>query len=282
MRAFEFHVSIGCPIQRRRTAEQFFSRAAIRALGTDKSLAGRGDDEFTFDPPVQTLMGAKSLLTGAEVTKLWQRLEKKSLPQCGDCPANFQGGAFGCYGSVSAPVSAQGERWLVESFTPASGVESTVPAAIIAAGVTGSEIDIRRGVSSDGVPLTEAMEPARKTTNPGNQEFSSSQLLEFILSAGPILKSDLQFAFLADFGAIDLSSDEILVAATDFSSNTAVSDSAKIARFREKVRKDHAFRFGKYSSDDQSVTELKQFFRACYLALTTGGKVMVRTEFSLA
>jgi hypothetical protein len=32
---------------------------------------------------------------------------------CQDCPANFLGEAYGCYGTVPYPVTAAGERWLV-------------------------------------------------------------------------------------------------------------------------------------------------------------------------
>lgn len=169
---------------------------------------------------------------------------------CVGCPANALGGPFGCFGAIQYPFSKEGELWLLKQLpTP----EEPMPWLLLRQttremGYTGqSVVPLRSG----GTYFEDLNMYARGL---GEMQVSTNQTFEMLFMLGHIQPAQAG-ALLLFFNAIanNLEADKITVILGRSHST-------------EDLQERFPFHMQPADDDDTTITELKQFFYALYLA----------------
>lgn len=167
---------------------------------------------------------------------------------CTGCPANRTGEAFGCFGQIQYPISGVAEIWLLNRLPNPT---EPLPWLLLRQGV--------EELQSDGTAVNAMRAPGQPFFQEagvlarGLGEFvvNTNQLFEMLFMVGHIQPS-YAGTLLLFFGAIrrDMEADEILA----------------ISRSPEDALEKYPFLLEPEFDDDNSITQIKDFLRALYLA----------------
>jgi len=200
----------------------------------------------------QEVIVVQDLLDAAAALEPW-------APYCEGCPANAAGHAFGCIGTVNYPLSAAGERWLLDQL-PGNDyplVFLLLQKAIHDLGYHGEAAARLRAQS--GV-FFESTEPLRRSVD--GFEVSSDQVFEMLFLSGHLRPAHgallLQF-----FDAIysDLEAD-VMMQLADPPSAAWIDATVPFLHRAERA-------------DDETIAALKRFFRALYTAYRLGTSLLL-------
>ncbi len=167
---------------------------------------------------------------------------------CQGCPANNTGAPFGCIGQIDYPISSRAERWLLNQL-PITG--EPLPWLLLRQAIEEyhqGESPVNQMRAPDQPFFEDKGVLVRKL---GELTINSNQVFQMLFLAGhlqPAYGSMLLLFF--DAIARDMNADEIM----------GLSQSPEDAFER------YPFLMKADSEDDQSITQLKAFFRALYLA----------------
>lgn len=194
----------------------------------------------------------QDLLDAAEELLPWESY-------CAGCPANRSGLPFGCIGAINYPVSARGERWLLEQL-PNNGFPLPyilLQKAVRELGYSGETGEALR--SQEGVFLESAEALERDYSG---FVVTGDQVFEMLFLSGPILPAHGSILLLF-FNALprDLNADMIMQLASPPSQ--AWID--EYIPFRHRLER----------ADDETISSLKEFFRALYIAYRLGVAVLL-------
>jgi hypothetical protein len=184
-------------------------------------------------------------------------------PACDQCPANNTGRPFGCVGAIGYPLSSFGESWLLDRVQPG-------PAAYLLrvvfedVGLTGGNMARMRAAGG-------SFFEARVTPTRTDLGFSlaADELLEVIFCKGHLIPAH---------------SAMILVVVAGLRFTRPVPDEADlppgsamlVARDEAGVESAQLFDIpGPGGDDDDTIRELKTFFRAMFLARGFGVRLLV-------
>jgi hypothetical protein len=169
---------------------------------------------------------------------------------CIGCPANVSGTPFGCIGAISYPISAAGERWLLDQLP---GIDQPLVWLLLRQGI--------QELGYDGEPV----KPLRaNSTYFEERRVAGRDLIEFIMTANQVfemlfLLGNLQpahaGALLLLFNAIsrDVETPQIVQITTNRLST-------------DEIALNYPFQMVIQPDDDKTVAELKAFFYALYRA----------------
>lgn len=169
---------------------------------------------------------------------------------CAGCPANVSGQPFGCTGFIEYPITAAGERWLLDQLP---GIDQPLVWLLLRQGV--------QEMGYDGAPVR----PLR--ANPTyfeERRVAGRDLVEFVMTADQVfemlfLLGDIQPAhagvLLLLFGAIPR---EVEAAQVVQIMNRALN--------ADEIARDFPFQMAIHPDDDRTVAALKAFFYALYRA----------------
>jgi len=168
---------------------------------------------------------------------------------CAGCPANITGAAFGCFGFIQYPLSARAEAWLINRLP---GPEEPLVWLLLRQGID--------QLGYDGKPV----EPLREDTTYFEErrgmkrdfhEFgvTSNQVFEMLFLLGHIQPSHAGVLLLF-FNAIsrEIEAQHIL----------------QVMNTPEEIDPKPPFLLQAETGDDQTIGELKSFFKALYIAWT--------------
>jgi len=176
---------------------------------------------------------------------------------CELCPANRTGKPFGCIGFVQYPVSARGEAWLLNNLPVP---DDALVWLLLKQGIEEFQYD---GKLVETLRFdTDAYFELRTTPSRKLGEFtiSSDQVFEMIFSVGNITPNHGAILLLFFNGLTrDLEASEIM------SITPAPPDAEQKYLFKLKLS----------DEDDQTISELKEFFHALYIAWRLSVPVIV-------
>lgn len=184
------------------------------------------------------------------VQSMLDRYEELSAVEhhCAACPANRTGLPFGCNGFIQYPISQAAEQWLLDRLpTP----DDTLVWSLLRLGVKefkydGGSVEPLR--AADGTYF-EVQTPDRRLL--GELRFDANQLFEMIFAVGSIQPNHGALLLLF-VNAIPrtLEADEIM----------------NITPAPPDVETKHPFLLKPEQNDDHTISEMKAFFRALYMA----------------
>jgi hypothetical protein len=199
---------------------------------------------------------ARSTPDGTEETRviMVQDLLDKALEldpyehYCAVCPANNSGTPFGCVGQIEYPISGVAEIWLLNQLPKP---DQTIPWLLLRQAVEefkndGSSVNPLRTAGQ-----TYFQEQGVLVRGLGEFNINTNQVFEILFTLGHIRPSFASVLLLL-FAAIprDLEADETMA----------------LSKSPEDVFERYAFLLTPADDDDASITQIKLFFRALYLA----------------
>jgi len=255
--AIDYIIDYACVPKETLTTDGIVERikARERAGAVIKLFRENGDNR----PPSQ--MGfefTRTTLDGEEETRVIVVQEMLDLAAeldplahyCVGCPANVHNRPFGCIGQIEYPISAAGERWLLDQLP---GTDQPLVWLLLRQGV--------QELGYDGEPV----KPLRATTTYFEERrVAGRDMVEFIITANQVfemlfLLGNLQPAHagakLLLFNAIprDVETEQIMQITTQ-------------ALSADEIARDFPFQMSVQPDDDRTITELKAFFQALYHA----------------
>lgn len=178
-------------------------------------------------------------------------LAEELLPlqhHCAGCPANRSGEPFGCMGQVTYPISGAGEAWLLNRLP---NVDETLLWMLLRQGVRDLEYD-----GSTAQPLRED-----DTTIFADQRTIFRALGELVITNNQVF----EMVFLV--GHLQPNHAGILLLFFDaIPRRLEAPDIVNIGTMPLAAREQVRFMIGPEADDDQTITELKEFLYALYLA----------------
>jgi hypothetical protein len=184
-------------------------------------------------------------------------------PACDGCPANNSGRSFGCMGVVGYPLSSHGESWLLARVRAGPGAE-LLKAFLSELALTGGDIAKMRAAGEAFFESREA--PAREDLG---FSLRTDQLLEAIFCRGHLVPAHAAIVLIA-LSALRL--ERPVPREQDLPPGTAML----IGRDEEGKESAQVFDMPAPSEvDDDTVRELKAFFRALFLARGFGVRLLV-------
>ena len=169
---------------------------------------------------------------------------------CVGCPANITGAPFGCIGAISYPISAAGERWLLDQLP---GTDQPLIWLLLRQGIQ------ELGYDGDSVKPLRA-----NSTYFEERRVAGRDMVEFVITANQVfemlfLLGNLQpahaGALLLLFNAIPREVETAQV--VEITTNRLSAD---------EIERDYPFQMSVQPDDDRTVAELKTFFYALYRA----------------
>ncbi len=173
---------------------------------------------------------------------------------CEGCPANVLGRPFGCTGAIDYPISAVGERWLLDQLP---GIDQPLVWLLLRQGV--------QELGYDGAPV----EPLR--ANPAyfeERRVAGRDLVEFVMTANQV------FEMLFLLGNIEPAHAGVLLLL--FGAIPREVEAGQIVQImnrtltEEDIVRDFPFQMRVSELDDNTVAGLKDFFFALHRAWTLG------------
>lgn len=192
------------------------------------------------------------LLDAAEELVPWES-------HCTTCPANHLGSSFGCVNTINYPISAQGERWLLDQLPDNDHplIFMLLQSALREMRYTGQSAAQLRARTGIFFASEQAI-----TREFGTVPITSDQVFEMLFLSGPLQPAHgsmlLQF-----FGGIsqDLDADVMMQLANPPS--------------REWIAEHIPYQHMIVPGDDGTILTLKEFFRALHVAYTLGMPVLL-------
>jgi hypothetical protein len=176
---------------------------------------------------------------------------------CQGCPANATGAPFGCTGFIQYPISAAAERWLLDSLP---GIDTPLVWLLLREGVQNLGYD---GQAVKGLRPSPTYFEEQRLMGRDMVEFSFSadQVFEMLFLLGDIRPAHAGMMLLF-FDAIPREVEAPQIAAI---MNNTLNGSEKL--------RDFPFQMVIHRDDDKTVAEVKDFFRALYIAWTLNAPV---------
>jgi hypothetical protein len=167
---------------------------------------------------------------------------------CQRCPANNTGSPFGCIGQIEYPISGKAEVWLL---TQLPNVEEPLPWLLLRQGVEEFKSDGSRVTAMRGTGQPYFKEQGVLARSMGEFVITTNQVFEMLFLLGHISPS--YAAMLLIFFKVirrDMEAMEIM----------------NLSKSLEDGFERYPFLFKPEPDDDETITQLKRFFRALYLA----------------
>jgi hypothetical protein len=173
---------------------------------------------------------------------------------CAGCPANAKGEPFGCVGSIAYPISALGERWLLDQLP---GTDQPLVWLLL-----------RQGVQELGYDGASVRPLRANPTYFEERRVAGRDMVEFVMTA------DQVFEMLFLLGDIQPAHAGVLLLL--FGAIPREVEAAQIVRIMnrtltlDEITRDFPFQMTNQPDDDRTVAELKAFFHALYRAWALG------------
>ncbi len=196
---------------------------------------------------------------------------KELAVHCESCPLN-NGEGFGCYDSVSYPISAEAERWISQlgQVAVAKGLpESILLKFILDEEVTGEFFSrMRRDEANVFLQYPEPLEILVEKKLLKKTKVNTDQILDMMFAIGTMERTHQMFLLF-------------------FSSGVTISDAepdpeAFLGNIQAAAIRGDAgellywiFNLRPIPSDDTSITQIKRFFRAVFASFATGENLSV-------
>ncbi len=167
---------------------------------------------------------------------------------CEGCPANRTGQPFGCNGFIQYPISSAAEKWLLDRMPVP---DDTLVWMLLRQGVkefnyNGSSVEPMRAASNT---YFESQTPESRRL--GQLLLNADQLFEMIFAVGSIQPNH---------GAL------LLLFAHAIPRTVEADDIMNITPPPPDLETKHPFLLKPEDTDDRTISEFKQFFRALYMA----------------
>jgi hypothetical protein len=107
-------------------------KAASRARAVLARSPGKAPEDVTFTIVVQGPHGTQERQVSAAELLTQAAPLSEHAAGCDGCPANLRRTAYGCYGSVAYPITAEAEQWLVDRVEPPNRLGGALLANAIA------------------------------------------------------------------------------------------------------------------------------------------------------
>ncbi len=209
--------------------------------------------EFSQSTPGQT--GEKQLIVVQDLLEHAAALDDHAW-HCRHCPANRTGNAYGCIGSISYPITALAETWLLELLPLPDEplVWLLLKQGIQKLGYDGASVKALREVDRvDETNLRRYFElPNAPQRRLGELRLSSDQVLEMIFGVGNLIIPNHAGILLLFFNAIERDLEV-----------EAIQD---ISSFGAAVRETTAFDMTLPAEYDTCMKDFVAFFHALYIA----------------
>jgi hypothetical protein len=240
-----------------------------RAVAALEVLRARGEadrplDTIEFEFVARTPDGdlAPRRVNVKEVLDRAASLEEFA-PACEECPANNSGRPFGCIGVIGYPLSSLGESWLLGRVRPGPGAE-LLKDFLQALDLTGGDIAKMRNAGEAFFELRQA--PGRDDLG---FQLRTDQLLEAIFCKGHL--EPVHAAIVL----ISLSAVRLTKPVPD-QRNLPPGTAMLVGKDEQGHESAQVFDMpAPGESDDDTVRELKTFFRALFLARGFGVRLLV-------
>ncbi|MCU0499858.1 MAG: hypothetical protein MUF87_21115 [Anaerolineae bacterium] len=176
---------------------------------------------------------------------------------CQGCPANRTGQPFGCIGFIDYPISAQGEQWMLDRLPVP---DETLVWLLLRQGLEEFKYDGETVKPLRDVSQVYFEDSAVAYRRLGEVMIDANQFFEMLFAVGHINPNHAAVLLLFIGGITrDLEADEII----------------EITRLIDKTDTRYRFLIEPEEHDDQTVIELKEFFRALYIAWQQHLRVLV-------
>jgi hypothetical protein len=278
---FKYYIDLKCPLQSGRPPAQFLQRTDLGSVleqavedwrESSGSRTGEPGDHVTIHLPYKqtTLYGSRNEWTYGELKQEQNRLYRKASEYCNDCDSRVSERIFGCSGKISYPVSPSAEEWLIENMQIFNGlVMGYVAHQITERNITGEWLDrTRNGGRSDHPEDLQLIFKAPRALERvvEDRTWSSSQILEYLFSCEPVINPITCLGLATDFQIVKIDTEtSSLLNAWLYSRNlgdpfdldiTALEDLEICIHFED--------------DEDPSLTQLKIFLIACWVAFLAG------------
>ena len=223
----------------------------FRAAGDQRPPTQMGF-EFSHNTPRSS--GEKQLIVVQDLLDHAADLDNLAH-HCKGCPANRTGGAFGCVGFVSYPISAQSESWLLDRLPVPDEplIWLLLRQGIRNLGYDGSSVKLLRDQDHDDGRERAYFElPVAPGRRLGELLVDSDQVFEMIFGVGEQIIPNHAGILLLFFGAIDR--------------DLEAADIQNISSFDPAIRERIAFTLEDEIVDSSGIREIIAFFQAMYLA----------------
>jgi hypothetical protein len=198
---------------------------------------------------IQVVM-VKDLLAAAEQLRPFEIY-------CQGCPANNTGNPFGCMLQIQYPISGKAEIWLLNQLPPTT---EPLPWLLLKESLAEFKSDgnLVNQMRAPGQPYFQ--EAGVLVRGLGELKVNTNQVFEILFLLGHI-KPSYAAMLLIFFGAIrrDMNADEMMA----------------LSKSPDDVFENYPFLLKPEPDDDGSITQVKQFFRALYLAWGLGVRLLL-------
>lgn len=275
--AFEFMLHDGCVVhdlegvggamRRRKTMTTLL---VARQWLTEE---GKSPEEMESQPlslpwPVETSRGPTATPTYAELEEACERIAERHRRFCTDCPLNLFGGVIGCHSSILYPLSAEGERRLVERFDPGAGsyLLSEIRNSDFEEGTGLDDARVEGGFFQSTTPFHKIV----KDTEGISCRFRISLLLAYLNGCGGIAPRTA-FHICREFGCLEGPLDVVEAAYSWPPRPLAPEEEAAVSLAMREVR----LVVPEMPDDDVTVTRFHRFIRACWESARRGAVVVI-------
>lgn len=226
----------------------------IIQLYKDSGEGHRPYDQMGFEMARSTPDGKQEtqIIRVSEILEATQQLDPFAH-HCTDCVANLQKKPFGCFGRINYPLSDNGERWLLMQLPQPH--EALLVWTMLGENLRDLNIQSQQvqDIRESGSYMESLRNPRRKL---GEIAVSGNNLFYLLFMQGHITPSRAAVLLLF-FNVI--------------SRNIDANDIYKLTPAPKDVTERYPFLLKPEPDiDDETVTELKTFFRALYTAWTLG------------
>lgn len=255
--AIDYVINYGCVPKETLGTDGILDRlkARDRAATVIQLFRENGDQrppsEMGFEMTRTTLEGVEETQVVVVQDMLDRAAELDPLEgYCAGCPANVRGMPFGCIGFIQYPISARGERWLLDRLP---GIDEPLIWLLLRKGVeelnyTGESVAPLR---ADSTYFEERRVAGRDLIE---FVFTANQVFELLFLLGDIQPAHAGIVLLL-FGAIPRGVD--------------AGEIVQIMNRQltpEAIARDYPFQIPPSEADDQTIADLKAFFYALYRA----------------
>ena len=194
---------------------------------------------------------------------------KDLAPHCQDCPLNVNSEAFGCYNAVTYPITVEAERWLAELANRAA--ERGLPHSILLKFILDEEVSgeffkSMREEDDKQVFLESKQAEEIGPIEDTESKVSTDQILDMMFALRTLERTHQMFLIFLS-GGVYISNQE-----PDPRLYTADFQAAAISG-QDGVVDYWLYHLPPAPSDDKSILEIKEYFRAIFTAFATSESI---------
>ena len=278
--AIDYIIDRNCPVKDEVGADGLVEliKSRNRAAEIFRRLIEDGKSEAEALQTSFSIQMYSSVTGEAEVKKVTvrdlfsQTSQLKDLAvHCESCPLN-QGEGFGCYDVINYPISAEAERWLVQlaNAAQAKGLpESILLKFILDEEVTGEFFGrLRRNDQTVFLQYPEPLEVVVEKKLLKKTKVNTDQILDMLFAIGTMERTHQMFLLFFSSGVTISNQEPDPQAFLGNVQAAAVSSEDGETRY-------WIFNLPPIPSDDQSISQLKRYFRNVFAAFAVGETVTV-------